>query len=239
MKKSFDFENESKRKQGSSTIGLQENKKTWILSSDLYFSEDGEIIPKDESKYVWLSHVMLQNAGSNCDINLASLTPHVHMPLSTAQLKPLLVSVKKCFKHNYVPGIMTIGSGIMSLHYEAILEHFEGCPVPFLYGPSQTGKTQLSKILLYMLGMQKKAFYKKTTSQKWFLDRCSMSSMPFVIDSPRDMKDRKGTATVPSDLLDLANDIFDGGIVANLRTGAIWPRSTCVITANALPVSDK
>ena len=60
-----------------------------------------------------------------------------------------------------------------------------------------------------------------------------------MIDDPRNMKDRKGTATVPSDLLDLANDIFDGGIVANLRTGAIWPRSTCIITANALPVSDK
>ena len=146
----------------------------WILSSDLYFNEDGEIIPKDESKYVWLSHVMLQNAGSNCDINLASLTPHVHMPQSTAQLKPLLVSVKKRFKHSCVPGIMTIGSGIMSLHYEAILEHFEGCPVPFLYGPSQTGKTQLSKILLYMLGMQKKAFYKKTTSQKWTAVQCPL-----------------------------------------------------------------
>ena len=87
--------------------------------------------------------------------------------------------------------------------------------------------------------MQKKAFYKKSTSQKWFPDCCSMSSMPFVINDPQDMKDRKRTATVPSDLLDLANDIFDGGIVANLRTGAIWPRSTFVINANAILVSDK
>ena len=46
-----------------------------------------------------------------------------------------------------------------------------------------------------------------------------MSSTPFVIDDPHDIKDRKGVTNVPNDLLDLVNDIFDGGIVANLRTG--------------------
>lgn len=179
------------------------------------FNEDGEIIP-NESKYV-------------CDINLASLTPHVHMPQSTAQLKPLLVSVKKCFKHNYVPGIMIIGSGIMLLHYEAMLEHSEGS-VPFSYGPSQKGKTQLSKILLYMLGMQKKA-YKKTTSRSWTAVQCPLCHSWSMILAIWKIERELPLFLVISLILPMTYLIVD-----NLRTGAIWPRSTCVITENPLPV---
>lgn len=181
----------------------------------------------------------MQNAGNSSDINCASLSPHIHFPLSTTYVKPLLLSIKKCFKHNFIPAVMSLASSVMCLHYESILDFYEGCPVPYLYGSSQTGKTQACKAALALVGMHKKGFYKKNTSQKWFLDRCSLSSMPFGIDDPRDLKDKKGNATVPVELLDLCNDIYDGGIVANLRTGAIWPRSTCIITANALPANDK
>ena len=239
LKNRFEFSDPSKRKIGSSTIGRQADKDTWILSATMFINGDGVIIPKDTSKYVWLSHIALQSAGNTSDINCASLSPHVHLPLTTKYLKPLLLQLKKCFKHNFVSSVMAVASAVMSLHYETILEYYEGCPVPYLYGISQTGKTQACKTALALIGMQKKGFYKKNTSQKWFLDRCSLSSMPFVIDDPRDLKDRRGTTTVPAELLDLANDIFDGGIVANLRTGAIWPRSTCIVTANALPISDK
>ena len=139
------------------------------------------------------------------DINLASLTPHAHASFNST-IETLTSVHEEVFQTQLCAGHNDNRLWNHVAAYEAILEHFEGCPVPFLYGPSQTGKTQLSKILFYMLGMQMKAFYKKTTSQKWFLDCCSMSSMPFVIDDPRNMKDRKGTATVPSDL-DVANDI--------------------------------
>lgn len=175
------------------------------------------------------------NSSDNC----ASLSPHIHFPLSTTYVKPLLLSIEKCFKHNFIPAVMSLASSFMSLHYESILEFCEGCPVPYLYGSSQTGKTQTCKVALALVGMHKKGFYKNNTSQKWFLDRCSLSSMPFGIDDPCDLKDKKENATVPAELLDLCNDIYEGGIVANLRTGAIWPRSTCINIANALPANDK
>ena len=149
------------------------------------------------------------------------------------------MSMKGCFKHNYIPSVMTVAAALLALNYETVLKAYEGCPVPFIYGPSQTGKTQSCKTALALLGMLQRGFFKKTTSQKWFLERCTLSSMPFVIDDPRDIKDRKGNLTVPSDLLDLVNDIFDGGIVANLRTGAVRPRSMCIVSANALPTADK
>lgn len=239
LKKKFPFSDQQSRKHGSAVIGLQSNGKTWILSSTLYINEGGEMMNKDMSDYVWLPHISLQNVVTSSDVNSASLSPQIQLPLSTSNLKPLLICMQKCFRHNFIPSVMGLASVMMALHYETLLEFYEGCPIPFMYGRSQTGKTQTCKTALALIGMQQRGFYKKSTSQKWFLDRCSMSSMPFVIDDPRDIKDRKGVTTVPSDLLDLVNDIFDGGIVANLRTGAIRPRSLCIISSNALPSSDK
>ena len=209
------------------------------MSSKLHLNEDGAKISKEESNYVWLPHIALENVGTNSNISSASLSPLVKIPLSTSDLKPLIKCMKECFKYNYIPSIMTLAGALLALNYQTILDNYEGCPVPFVYGASQTGKTQACKTALALIGMVQRGFYKKTTSQKWFLERCSLSSMPFVIDDPRDIKDRSGKVTVPSDLLDLVNDIFDGGIVANLRTGAIRPRSMCIISANALPTADK
>ena len=120
------LEDENNRKVGSSTIGLQEDKQTWILSSTVYLNSVGALLQKSESKYVWLSHIAMQNAGNSSDINCASLSPHIHFPLSTTYVKPLLLSIKKCFKHNFIPAVMSLASSVMCLHYESILEFYEG-----------------------------------------------------------------------------------------------------------------
>ena len=65
-----------------------------------------------------------------------------------------------------------------------------------------------------------------------------MLSMPFTIDDPRE-RDRSGKSTVSSALMDYVNDIYDGGVVANFRTGPLVPLSVCVITSNAIPSADK
>ena len=83
LKNKFEFEHENNRKVGSSTIGLQEDKQTWILSPTMYLNSVGALLQKSDSKYVWLSHIAMQNAGNSSDINCALLSPHIHFPLST------------------------------------------------------------------------------------------------------------------------------------------------------------
>ena len=235
--KGFDFEDDNNRKLGASFIGLQQDN-TWILSPTMQIDGDGNLIEDNyESKYVWLPHVALQNAGGS-DVSFGSLSPDVHLPLSTAPLKSMLECMQLCYKHNFVASLLTCSSVVMSLHCEKVRNNYEGCPIPFLYGESQTGKTGTAKVACSIVGMHKRGFYKKNTSQKWFQDRCSMSSMPFTIDDPRE-RDRSGKTTVSSALLDYVNDIYDGGVVANFRTGPLIPRSVCVITSNAIPSADK
>ena len=100
MCRSFDFNDEKKHKIGASFIGLQPDH-SWILSPTLQISAEGNLIEDEfESKYVWLPHLALKNAGSS-DVNIASLSPNVHLPLSTSPLKPLLACMKMCFKQFY------------------------------------------------------------------------------------------------------------------------------------------
>ena len=134
---------------------------------------------------------------------------------------------------------MTVSSVLVCLHYEKVRKHYDGCPIPFVYGESQTGKSQSCKTALSLVGMHKRGFYKKNTSQKWFQDCCSMSSMPFSIDDPRESRAKSGNQTTTAFLMDYINDIYDGGIVANFRTGPLVPRSICLISSNAIPTADK
>ena len=52
-----------------------------------------------------------------------------------------------------------------------------------------------------------------------------MSSVP--IDDPRETREKYGKASVSGSIMDFVNDIYDGGVVANLRTGPLVPSSIC------------
>lgn len=66
-----------------------------------------------------------------------------------------------------------------------------------------------------------------------------MSSMPFMIDDPKEARDKCGKTTVSASLMDYVNDIYDGGVLTNFRTGPLTPRSVCMISCNAIPILDK
>ena len=144
--KGFNFEDESNRKVGASFAGLQRDD-TWILSSYIQIDADGNLIRNQyKSKYVWLPHIAAQNAGVS-DVNFGSLSPDVHLPLTTAPLKPMLECMQLCFKHYFISLLLACSSILMGLHYDKVRAHYEGCPVPFFYGDRQE-KLVRPKLLL-------------------------------------------------------------------------------------------
>ena len=117
------------------------------------------------------------------------------LPLATSHLKPFLETIQLYLKHRFIPTLMATLSVLMCLHYEPIHSNYKGCAIPALYGPSQTGKTLTCK--LSIVGIQKGLFqveYQKEAREKW---------------------------TVSASLTDYVNDIYNGGVVANLRTGPL------------------
>ena len=79
----------------------------------------------------------------------------------------------------------------MSLHYETILEFYEGWPVPYLYGVSQTGDASMQNSFGIGWDAEERLLQKEHFPKVVFGSLLSLSSMPFVIDDPRDLKDRR------------------------------------------------
>ena len=57
-------------------------------------------------------------------------------------------------KHNFLPALLGIGSGIQSFYYESVIKHFSGCPVTVLREPPESGKSMLILAILGMFGCQ-------------------------------------------------------------------------------------
>ena len=65
-------------------------------------------------------------------------------------------------------------------------------------------------------------------SNAFFLERASASSLPFAIDDPPKQTSRNTSV----DVSDLIIDLYNGGKTANLRKGALKPKSAPLVATN-------
>ena len=61
----------------------------------------------------------------------------------------------------------------------------------------------------------------------FFLERAALSSLPFPVDDPPQASSKAGGG-----ISDLIVDLYQGGKTANLRKGALAPRSIPVVASN-------
>lgn len=74
-----------------------------------------------------------------------------------------------------------------------------------------------------LIGANNSIYVKGTNA--FFLERSSLSSLPFALDDPP--KSAKG-----SDLSDLVVDLYNGCKTANLKAGSLQPLSTSLVATN-------
>ena len=80
-----------------SQVGVQEDA-TWVLGKDAYFSSDGDDLPVEGSKHVWLGDVFGGPGVAARDDKC-----FIEFPLSTPPLQSLLQSLNCQMKHNFYP----------------------------------------------------------------------------------------------------------------------------------------
>ena len=76
------------------------------------------------------------------------------------------------------------------------------------------------KYLLYNAGANNSTHVKGTNA--FFLERASLSSLPFAIDDPPQ-------SNKSCDLSDLVVDLYNGCKTANLKAGSLRPLSTAIV----------
>jgi hypothetical protein len=223
-----DVEDSIPSRKGAMFIGHQPESDVWVITPDIHIDLNGSVLQDSEegSPYVWLRHSMFSSLSA---VSSKQLMPMINLPLSTQYLLQHMETLKSCLNHNFIPGLLTMGSVIMTFHYENIVELFDGCPIPFLYGPSGTGKTLSVRKGLSLVGMHKGAFFKKSCSEKWLRERSAKSTFPFTVDDPKKSRDVE----------EFIDDLYDQGMIGNQRTGLLSFRSIPIISANHQPSEPK
>ena len=79
----------------------------------------------------------------------------------------------------------------MAMHYTDVVGFYGGFPIPILVGPSETGKSLSSDCALAIFGQHNAGHIMKTksTSNTICFERCTQSSLPFVLDDPKSADD--------------------------------------------------
>ena len=131
------------------TIGQQPCQEEWVLGKDVTICSNGELIPRGQSRYIWLDAALLGDGGS---VPTQDVVPTVHTPLSSSVLSKLLSLMRVSLKHNFISALFVVAGGVMSLHYSTLTTIFAGCPIVVALGPAETGKTTAIKAALAITG---------------------------------------------------------------------------------------
>jgi len=175
----------------------------WVLGRGLYINQDVSDLYDGPG---------VANISSFCNVSL---------PLSTADLSPLLNQLKTTMQHNFFPALLTIGACAMALHYVTIKKELGFCPVPIAFGNPGTGKTTSLKCGLSMMGLLPQRLWSNATKEM-FLQLCCSGYMPLGID------DRKSKSTIS----DLVMSLYGGSSEGTISRGSFNPTCTAVISAN-------
>ena len=122
-------------------------------------------------------------------------------------LKPFIAILSETLKHNFIPGLLTLGSTALMLHYQLLIEKLRYCPIPLAFGPSGTGKTTAIECGMSLIGAENSRLYSKVTREKVYELCAESSGLPLAVDDPHSKSDNSKL------LVDLYNGKKGGSIV--------------------------
>ena len=189
---------------------------TWVFSRNVHISSSGVRIPTENSSFVWIGDVFIgpgiASQKDECSISL---------PLSSDPLNHLLRKLQEVLKHNFMPCVLLMASGILCLQYETMLKKLNFCPIPIAFGVAGTGKTTALQSTMALMGALKNRLFSKITKAK-MLQLCGASGIPLGVDDPESK----------TEVSRLVIDLYNGASSATVSHGIIKPTSTCIIASN-------
>ena len=198
-----------------SVVGPQ-NDNLWVLGPDIHINSQGQSVSPEESSYIWISDMY-----SGPGVAAKSSACTIQLPLGTQPLLMLMDLLRETMKHNFFPAVLTIGATCIALHYKTVMEKFEFCPVPLVFGSPGTGKTTAAKCGLAMIGVLTQRFWSHGTKEM-YSQLCSDGFLPLLIDDPRSQNAISG----------LVMSLYNGAYEGTISRGGNKPSCMAIITAN-------
>ena len=144
--------------QAVSCIGRQPESKVWVLNSTTQIASDGELIPKEQQEFLWITDKIIALRGLDDGEQMSTFLANqdlqhlIHLPLSEAPLKVALDLLKKMMGSNFIPSVLTLASVPLNCHFEYLQTKLGICPVVVLVGHPQSGKTTSLRVAAALTG---------------------------------------------------------------------------------------
>ncbi len=126
-------------KKGVLIPGFQQNG-TCVLNSETFIDANGDLLDPKETDLVWLSRDLVHETSK---VTAKDITPLIVHPLSEDPLLELYSLCEKMAKHNLIPTLLVIASGMQCFHYRKIIEAYGCCPIPVAVGQNRRRESQL------------------------------------------------------------------------------------------------
>ena len=186
-------ENQKNSLKAASCIGRQPKSTVWVLNSSVQINEDGNLIPKEEQSYVWITDKLAALRGLDSGEQLSSflanpeLQHHIELPLSANSLYTALHLLRKMMGSNFIPSVFTLAAVPMNVHFEYFQKKFNICPVIVLVGHPQSGKTTSLRVAAALTDSAPSDQFSEVTDA-YAAKRLSETTMGLVIDDSSSSK---------------------------------------------------
>ena len=169
------------------------------------------------SSYVWISHLV-----EAPKIASRSSQLEICLPLGRSDhLLSLVNCMQETLQHNFYAGFLALGAAEIALDYTTIMKEFHYCPVPFLTGPSGTGKITVLKCVLALFGGHNTRFFSRGSKESYTL-HCCQSGVPIACDDPLSENDTG----------QLVIDLYNGAKMTTIKRRDAQPLTTAIFSAN-------
>ena len=189
----------------------------WVLGWKLHVDGNGRLTDDASSTYTWIGHLV-----EALKIAPNSKQLEIHLPLGECNhLYSMLGCLEETLQHNFHSGVLALGAAGMALQYDAIMKEMHYCPMPFLTGPSGTGKTTALKSALSLFGGHNTRFFSSGSKESYAL-HCCQAGVPIACDDPLS----------ESDTGQIAIDLYNGAKITTIKRGDSRPLTTAMFSAN-------
>ena len=215
-----DNENEHSSKEVATVMGLQPESDIWVLNDNVHINEDGQLIPRHSSPYIWLAGYTLEGGGIPTRDMESSASARDLEGSSSDSLANLTIALEEVHQHNLAPTLYLLGAQILCCQYESIFSKAGQVPATIAFGSISLGKSTGAEAAQSLLGLPKLYRPAKITDAQG-VKLASNTTMGYVIEDP-------------SDVADVAEKIltyFEKGSVVT-RAGTYEPRCTFLMTMN-------
>ncbi len=166
-------------KQTASCTGLQQGAEVrmWLLNGKLHVNTAGEVISPQDSPFIWL----------NAFVGESLVSDAVATGPKTKPIRRLIKTLEQCYQYNTTATLLTLGSQLLCLHYEALNKTAKlSVPASVLFGDINHGKSKATQAALSLLGIQETNFISQIPDSK-ARQITAQTTLGVVINVPGDI----------------------------------------------------